>query len=121
VTADLIAREAAFFSIGSNDLAQYTLAADRTSADISTRYPQHSAAVLRLIAQTAGAAARAHLPVCVCGEIAGIPELAALLVGLGVFQLSMNPASISGVKERLSETALAEARAAARSVLNIYV
>jgi len=121
VTADLIAREAAFFSIGSNDLAQYTLAADRTSADVSTRYPQHSAAVLRLIAQTVGAAARAHLPVCVCGEIAGVPELASLLVGLGVFQLSMNPANISGVKERLSETALAEARAAARSVLNIYV
>jgi phosphotransferase system enzyme I (PtsI) len=113
---------AAFFSIGSNDLAQYT----PRCRSYQRRCFDPLSAALRCGAATdraglSGAAARAHLPVCVCGEIAGVPELASLLVGLGVFQLSMNPANISGVKERLSETALAEARAAARSVLNIYV
>ncbi len=121
ITADLLTREAAFFSIGTNDLAQYALAADRTSADVSTRYAQNSAAVLRLIAQTVGAAARARLQVCICGEIAGVPDVAPLLVGLGVMQLSMNPASISAIKERLSETAMTQAQAAARSVLSLYL
>lgn len=121
ITADLLAREAAFFSIGTNDLAQYALAADRTSADVSARYPQTSAAVLRLIAQTVGAAARAHLQVCVCGEIASAPDVAPLLVGLGVVQLSMNPASIPLIKERLGETSMTQARSAARSVLSFYV
>jgi phosphotransferase system enzyme I (PtsI) len=121
ITADLLAREAAFFSIGTNDLAQYALAADRTSADVSARYAQNSTAVLRLIAQTVGAAARARLQVCVCGEIASAPDVAPLLVGLGVLQLSMNPASIPLIKERLGETAMAQARSAARSVLGFYV
>ncbi|MGB9752556.1 phosphoenolpyruvate--protein phosphotransferase [Roseiflexus castenholzii] len=121
ITADLLAREAAFFSIGTNDLAQYALAADRTSADVSARYSQTSAAILRLIAQTVGAAIRARLPVCVCGESAGAPDVAPLLIGLGVSQLSMNPASISIVKERLSETMMTQAQAAAHAVLNIYI
>lgn len=88
---------------------------------MSTRYAQNSAAVLRLIAQTVGAAARARLQVCICGEIAGVPDVAPLLVGLGVMQLSMNPASISAIKERLSETAMTQAQAAARSVLSLYI
>lgn len=117
VTADLLARDAAFFSIGSNDLAQYTLAADRDSADVVARYPHDSPAVLRLIAQAVGAAERARLQVCVCGELAGVPEMASLLVGLGVFQLSMNPASIPAVKEQLRETTIGTARSIARRAL----
>ncbi len=121
LTADLLAREAAFFSIGTNDLAQYVLAADRTSADVSARYPQNATAVLRLIAQTVGAAVRAHVQVCVCGEIAGVPDVAPLLIGLGVEQLSMNPSSIAAIKERLSETVMTQAQATARSVVHIYI
>lgn len=121
VTADLLARAAAFFSIGSNDLAQYALAADRDSASIAARYPHDSPAVLRMIAQAANVAARARLPVCICGEIAGIPDMAALLIGLGVFQFSMNPASIPAVKERLQATTIGQARMAARRVLELHV
>src|SRR5204862_7252486 len=63
VTADLLAREAAFFSIGSNDLTQYAMAADRGQADLAARYPHDAPAVLRLIAQATQAARRAGLPI----------------------------------------------------------
>jgi multiphosphoryl transfer protein len=117
VTADLLAREAAFFSVGTNDLAQYTMAADRGLGDLAARYPHDAPAVLRLIAQAAEAAARAGIPIGVCGDLAGMPDAATLLAGLGVAELSMNPAAIPAVKERLSSLTLEEARAAAHRAL----
>jgi phosphotransferase system enzyme I (PtsI) len=117
VTADLLARAAAFFSVGSNDLTQYAMAADRGAAELAARYPHDSPAVLRLIAQAAQAAARAGIPIGVCGELAGVPAAAPVLVGLGIAELSMAPASIPLVKERLRTITLAEAQAAARKAL----
>ncbi len=118
VTADLLAREAAFFSVGSNDLTQYAMAADRGAADLAARYPHDSPAVLRLIAQAAAAAQRAGIPIGVCGELAGIPAAAPLLVGLGIAELSMAPAAIPAVKEHLHALTLAEAQAAGRQALH---
>jgi phosphoenolpyruvate-protein phosphotransferase len=117
VTADLLAREAAFFSIGSNDLTQYAMAADRGQADLAARYPHDAPAVLRLIAQAANAANRAGIPIGVCGELAGVPAAAVLLAGLGQNELSMAPASIPIVKERLREVTLERAREMAQDAM----
>jgi phosphotransferase system enzyme I (PtsI) len=117
VTADLLAREALFFSVGSNDLTQYTMAADRGIAELSTTYPHNAPAVLRLVELAASAAHSAGISIGVCGELAGVPEFAPLLVGLGVNKLSMAPATISAVKERLCKMTLIEAREAARQAM----
>jgi phosphotransferase system enzyme I (PtsI) len=117
VTADLLAREAAFFSIGSNDLTQYAMAADRGLADLAARYPHDSPAVLRLIAQATEAARRAGIPIGVCGELAGVPSAAVLLAGLGLNELSMAPASIPIVKERLRQITIEQARDLAKDAL----
>ena len=114
VTADLLARDAAFFSVGSNDLAQYTMAADRGQAELAVRYQHDAPAVLRLIRQAAEAARHAGIPIGICGELGGVPEAAPVLVGLGLDELSMAPAAIPLVKERLRSVTLAEAQVAAR-------
>jgi phosphoenolpyruvate-protein phosphotransferase len=119
VTADLLAREADFFSIGSNDLTQYAMAADRGLADLAARYPHDAPAVLRLIGQAAEAANRAGIPIGICGELAGVPVAAMLLAGLGLDELSMAPTSIPLVKERLREVTLAQARARTAEALRL--
>jgi phosphotransferase system enzyme I (PtsI) len=117
VTADLLAREADFFSIGSNDLTQYALAADRGLADLAARYPHDATAVLRLIAQAAEAARRAGIPIGACGELAREPAAALLLAGMGLDELSMDPAAIPIVKQQLRKATLAQARAMAVEAL----
>lgn len=100
--AEPLAREVAFFSIGTNDLTQYILAADRLNGKLGTLYNALQPAVLRAIAQIVqGARAHGRL-VAVCGEAGGDPQVAPLLVGLGVGELSMTPASIPLIKEALS-------------------
>lgn len=118
ITADLLAREAAFLSVGSNDLAQYTLAADRGEAAFARSYPHDAPAVLRLIAQAAAAATHAGIPIGVCGELAGQPDIVPALVGLGVSELSMVPRSIPYVKQQLREITLVEAQALAHKRLH---
>jgi phosphotransferase system enzyme I (PtsI) len=118
VTADLLAREAAFFSIGSNDLTQYAMAADRGLSDLAARYPHDAPAVLRLIAQAATAANRAGIPIGVCGELAGVPEAAVLLAGLGMNELSMAPALIPIAKERLGQVTIEQARELASAAIS---
>jgi phosphotransferase system enzyme I (PtsI) len=117
MTADLLARDAAFFSVGSNDLTQYAMAADRGNADLATAYPHDSTAVLRLIAQAATAAHAAAIPIGVCGELAALPDIAPLLVGMGINELSMVAGAVPVVKERLLAFTLAEAQAAAKQAL----
>jgi multiphosphoryl transfer protein len=119
VTADLLAREATFFSVGTNDLTQYTMAADRGLGELAAHYPHDAPAVLRLIGQAAEAATRAGIPIGVCGDLAGVPDAAPLLAGLGVAELSMAPAAIPLVKQRLLNMTLDEAREAARRALRI--
>lgn len=115
--ADKILDHVDFLSIGTNDLAQYTMAADRMSADLAALTDPWQPAVLTLVAMTARAGATAGKPVGVCGEAAADPLLAAVLVGLGVTSLSMAPAAISAVGAKLAQATLQQCRTAAEAVL----
>jgi len=99
--ADSLAQEVDFFAIGTNDLTMYTLAIDRGDEQVADLYNPLHPAVLRLIQFTVGAAQRAGKQVSICGEIAGDPRFASLLVGLGVRELSMASQSIPRVKQRI--------------------
>ncbi len=96
--ADILASEADFFSIGTNDLTQYTLAVDRNSETLSYKYAQHHPSVLRLIQMVLKAARKAGITVGVCGEMASILQYVPLLVGLGLEDLSVQPAKIATIK-----------------------
>nr|WP_238390766.1 MULTISPECIES: putative PEP-binding protein [unclassified Mycolicibacterium] len=115
--ADKILEHVDFLSIGTNDLAQYTMAADRMSAELAALTDPWQPAVLRLVALTARAGAEVGKPVGVCGEAAADPMLAAVLVGLGVTSLSMAPAAIPAVGARLAQVTLRQCRSAADAVL----
>ncbi len=99
-----------FLSIGTNDLIQYTLAIDRTDEAVAHLYDSLHPAVLRLIAHTIQAGERAGLPVAVCGEMAGDPQLTRLLLGMGLRRFSMHPAQILEVKQEVLRSNLAELR-----------
>ncbi|MCB0948480.1 MAG: phosphoenolpyruvate--protein phosphotransferase, partial [Mycobacterium sp.] len=106
-----------FLSIGTNDLAQYTMAADRMSADLATLTDPWQPAVLALVAMTARAGAEAGKPVGVCGEAAADPLLACVLTGLGVTSLSAAAAAVQNVGAKLAQVTLQQCRAAADAVL----
>jgi len=99
LTADLLAKEADFFSIGTNDLIQYTLAIDRTNEHVAFMYEPLEPAVLRLLQRVSHAAHEAGIGLAMCGEMAGDPLYAAILMGLGFQYLSMNVAAIPWVKK----------------------
>lgn len=96
--ADALAQEVDFLSIGTNDLVQYTLAVDRNNENVSRYYIQHHPAVLNLIKLTVQGAAKHGIPLSVCGEMASNPIYVPLLIGLGITELSINPASFFSVK-----------------------
>jgi phosphoenolpyruvate-protein phosphotransferase (PTS system enzyme I) len=98
---DVFMKRLDFVSIGTNDLIQYTLAIDRTDQEVASLYDPIHPAVLRLIAMTIQAGKRAGKPVAVCGEMAGDPELTRLLIGMGLTELSMHPASLLRVKQEV--------------------
>jgi phosphotransferase system enzyme I (PtsI) len=98
LTADLLASEADFFSIGTNDLIQYTMAVDRVNEYVSYLYEPLHPSLLRLIGTVAKAAKAANIPVTVCGEMAGEPMIAPVLLGLGIRELSMSAVSVPEVK-----------------------
>ncbi len=101
LAADALAQASDFFAIGTNDLIQYTLAIDRGDEQVADLYNPLHPAVLRLIQFATEAALRARIPVSLCGEIAGEARYTALLVGLGLQELSMSPASLLAVKRRV--------------------
>ncbi len=111
--ADSLAKHVKFFSIGSNDLIQYTLAADRTNERVSHLYEPTHPAIIRLIKTTVDAARKNDIWTGVCGEIAGDPVLAPLLIGLGVDELSAAPTVIAQVKYIIRRMKLTEAQALA--------
>ena len=115
--ADALAKKVKFFSIGSNDLIQYTLAADRTNEKVSHLYEPTHPAILRLIKMTVDAAHANGIWAGVCGEIAGDPILTPLLLGLGVDELSAAPAVLDQVKYIIRRVKLDEARALAEFAL----
>ena len=106
-----------FFSLGTNDLTQYTMAAERGDARLAALLAGPQPAVLRLVAATVAGAAAHGRWVGVCGELAGDPAAAVLLAGLGVTELSMAAALVPEVKAALREVSLADARAAAQAAL----
>ena len=117
VTADLLAAEADFFSIGTNDLIQYCLAVDRTDDRVSRLYEPLHPAILRLLRHVARAGRRRHIRVAVCGEMAADPVLLTLLVGLGITEFSMAPTAIPLAKQVLRDLRVSDAtRIAARAL-----
>jgi phosphotransferase system enzyme I (PtsI) len=118
-TADLLAREVDFFTIGTNDLIQYCLAVDRADERVSRLYEPLHPAILRMILMVGRAARRRHIPVSLCGEMASDPALLTLLVGLGLTEFSMTPGAIPVAKQVLREARSDELRALARRVLRL--
>lgn len=117
--ADLLAAEVDFFSIGTNDLTQYVMAADRGNANVAELAQAFQPAVLRMIQQTAVAAKKAGIWVGMCGELAGNALATPLLLGLGLSELSMAAPSIPAVKAALRNWSMSEAEALAKEVLKL--
>ena len=115
--ADHFARDADFFSIGTNDLTQYALAMDRTNPRLAVQLDALHPAVLRLIAATVAGAAQHQRWVGVCGGLASDPIAAPVLLGLGIQELSVNVAAIPAIKARVRTLDLAECRETARAAL----
>src|SRR5690606_16052960 len=101
LSASLFVRRLDFLSIGTNDLIQYTLAIDRTDHEVSSLYEPFHPSVLRLVGMTIRAARKAGKPVAVCGEMAGDWAATRLLLGLGLREFSMHPASLLRVKREI--------------------
>ena len=118
LAADALAQVADFFALGTNDLTMYTLAIDRGEEQVAHLYNPLHPAVLRLIQFTTEAALRARIPVSVCGEIAGDPRYAALLLGLGIRELSMAATALPRVKQRIRELDLLAATRCARTIMD---
>jgi phosphotransferase system enzyme I (PtsI) len=118
-TVDLLARHCQFFSIGTNDLIQYLLAIDRGNDRIAHLYEPTHPAVLRTIKSVVDDAHRRHLPVAVCGEMAGDPIFAPLLLGLGIDELSMAPPSLPAVKYLIRAMKMSDAKKLAADALTM--
>ena len=118
LVAELVAPEVAFFSIGTNDLTQYLLAADRTNPGLAERQDPLHPAVLRAIARVVEGGHAAGIPVAVCGEMAGDPAGAMALTGLGVDELSMDAGAFGAVKRALAGLSLTDLRGATEHALH---
>jgi phosphotransferase system enzyme I (PtsI) len=119
MTADLLAEEVDFFSIGTNDLIQYTMAVDRVNEYVSYLYEPFHPALLRLIGGVARAARTRGIPVSVCGEMAGDVHVVPILLGLGILDLSMSAPSIPEVKAVVRAITLADADQLVERVLRL--
>ncbi len=117
--ADLLSKHADFFSIGTNDLTQYAMAVDRGNEKVAYLHNPYNPAVLRLIKMTIDAAGKAGITVSLCGEMAADPAAAALLVGMGLRELSMSAMSIPSVKTFLMSQTLEEMETMAASILSM--
>ncbi len=121
IMADQLAKEADFFSIGTNDLCQYTLAVDRMNEKIKALYDPFHPAVLRLIRSVIEQGYLHHIPVEMCGELAGDPQATLLLLGMGLRDFSMNAPSIPVVKNIILQTNMTVARAVCHQEMNKIV
>ena len=117
ILADQLAREADFFSIGTNDLIQYTLAVDRGNENVAYLFDPFNPAVLRLIKRVIDEGHAHHIPVTVCGEMAGDPYASLLLLGLGIDGLSMTPRSLPDIKGIIRTVSFKTAQKIAQEVL----
>ena len=117
ICADIFARRLDFFSIGTNDLIQYTIAIDRVDDEVSYLYDPLHPAVLRLVANTIAAGRKAGIPVAMCGEMAGDGRYTKLLLGMGLREFSVHPNALLEVKQLIGETRIAPARKLTRRIL----
>jgi phosphotransferase system enzyme I (PtsI) len=117
IMADVLAKEASFFSIGTNDLIQYTMAADRVNERVAYLYNPLHPAILRLIKRVIEAAHEQRIWVGMCGEMAADPFLTPLLVGLGLDEFSTGSAFIPQLKKSIREIEFAKARSLADEVM----
>lgn len=119
LTADVIAAECDFISIGTNDLIQYLLAVDRVNDLVANLYEPTHTAVIRTLDMVVASALKAGIPACVCGELAADPIFAPLLLGMGVTEFSMSPKSVSEIKFLLRKVPYEKARALRDEVLGL--
>jgi phosphotransferase system enzyme I (PtsI) len=117
MVADLLAAEVDFFSIGTNDLIQYTLAIDRGNESVAYLYEPMHPAILRMLQRIVGAATQAGIRVSLCGEMASDPRYLQVLLGLGLRELSLNPNTLPAVKDAVRSTSAAAAKVLAERLL----
>jgi phosphoenolpyruvate-protein phosphotransferase (PTS system enzyme I) len=115
--SDILARKADFFSIGTNDLIQYTMAVDRGNEKVAYLHEPYHPAVLRLVQRTIENGRAAGIPVGMCGEMAADPASAVVLLGLGLGEFSMSSAAVPAVKRAIRSTSLADAKAVAAAAM----
>ena len=118
LTSDCLAKVSDFFSMGTNDLTQYTLAIDRENSNVAALYDEFNLAVLRLINMTIANAKKQNIPVSVCGEMASRRDCILVLGGMGIRSLSMGAKMISATKKLLSQFTIAELQAISSKKLN---
>ncbi len=117
--ADLLAKEVDFFSIGTNDLCQYTLAVDRTNEKVEYLYEPFHPGVLRLIRFVIEQADRYSIPVGMCGEMASDPRAVRILLGMGLREFSMSPNSIGAIKEIILNTSITQAKDLSEKIMSM--
>ena len=119
MVARSLAREADFFSIGTNDLVQYTLAVDRGNEQVADLFEPYHPAVIRLVREVVEVGHQAHIPVAICGELCAEPLATMLLLGLGLDEFSMSSISIPQIKKIIRSVTMEEARRLADEVLGM--
>ncbi|MDB5011937.1 MAG: ptsP [Daejeonella sp.] len=119
IMADLFAKEVDFFSIGTNDLCQYTLAADRMNPQVEKLYDPFNPAVLRLISYVIEQANLHHIHVAMCGEMASDPLATQLLLGMGLDEFSMSPSAIPFIKREIINNSMIKAREVTEKVMKM--
>jgi phosphotransferase system enzyme I (PtsI) len=119
LTADILARELDFFSIGTNDLIQYSLAVDRVNERVAYLYEPAHPGILRMLKLVIDAASKEGIKLSICGEIAGDPTFALVLIGLGVSELSMVATAIPETKKLIRSISLADVKDLASRALDL--